>query len=766
MTKKDVAIAEVLIYEMKKPNNKVKNKTNKIVKLISDLSILGTESGQFVQALSMLSKLEPVQRMMHLKRILDRLERQYQNTKPFKFNIDEKLFEEMAKAKTLEEAIIVENKIIKEAINQVPSRTLDKLNAWRYLSMLLNPTTHLRNIIGNIIMTPLIASKNFIGANIEMFIPEDQRTKSIIVDKKYIEFARNDYESVSGAISGSGKYDSKTEIERNKKIFNTRALEYLRKTNSNLLDLEDTFFSKFHYVNALSGYLNARKIDIETISQEDLEKARKYSILEAQKAVFRDFNGFANLLNHASNQNMLYYFAIQGTVPFTKTPFNIAKRGMEYNPIGIIYQLIKSISDHQKGYYDTNKFIDSISAGLSGTIVVALGMLLASLGLLSTGKDDESDKEASFMKMLGNQQFSLVLPHGTYTIDWAVPATLPLFVGANMFKELSREAEGSMANVIPEALLNTLDPLFELTAFSGLSRTIQSFSGNTIQFISETMKTTAQNYVLQLLPTIFSKIAKIIDPISRSTYASKESEINPFVEETLRKMINKIPFLTEYNEPYVDQFGREVTNSDFNSVLGKFFAQFASVGYYNSTINTKEEDLILKLFTSSLNQDVLPKLTPSYITYNGEKYIMKANELSSFAKTLGTNSKQLVDTLFTSNYFTNLPEESKIELISNMYDYSYSKAKEQLLNSRGKMYDDKEYKKVKNGIQYGVTPTTYYISKLLYGKIESDGVSKEKPFIDALKSIGMNSSQIEYILPAIGGYKLSESDMNYIQKGE
>ncbi len=40
--------------------------------------------------------------------------------------------------------------IYRDIGRQMPSRFIDKWNAWRYFSMLGNPRTHVRNIVGNV----------------------------------------------------------------------------------------------------------------------------------------------------------------------------------------------------------------------------------------------------------------------------------------------------------------------------------------------------------------------------------------------------------------------------------------------------------------------------------------------------------------------------------------------------------------------------------------------------------------------------------------
>ena len=68
--------------------------------------------------------------------------------------ISDQLADEFLKAETQEAREVVADKINKDVGEQVPVTWLDKWNAWRYLSMLGNPRTHVRNIVGNTIFYP------------------------------------------------------------------------------------------------------------------------------------------------------------------------------------------------------------------------------------------------------------------------------------------------------------------------------------------------------------------------------------------------------------------------------------------------------------------------------------------------------------------------------------------------------------------------------------------------------------------------------------
>lgn len=103
---------------------------------------------------------------------------------------------------------------------------------------------------------------------------------------------------------------------------------------------------------------------------------------------------------------------------------NILKRGVEYSPAGILDTVTRKAYQLKSGKISTAEFIDSLSAGLTGTGVMALGMWLASAGLLSGGLGD--DKDDQFSKLQGEQEYALKIGDTSYTIDWAAPAALPL----------------------------------------------------------------------------------------------------------------------------------------------------------------------------------------------------------------------------------------------------------------------------------------------------------------------------------------------------
>ena len=318
------------------------------VQLVAELCEVGTRTGQSLQAFSLLKRMGGIGQLYYVQSAVNTLNHdlktRFKNKAP-EIKINETLAEQLAESKTEEDFAISYTAIMNDIAAQVPSTFLDKWNAWRYMAMLFNPKTHIRNIKGNLIFYPFVKTKDVIASGLEHIFLRgdnaDERTKSVIVSKEYKQFAKNDYKNVEEIITGSGKMNPKRGIADNRPIFSNKVLESIRRFNFNLLEKEDAIFLKKHYTRALGGYLQAKNVNIKNVPSDTLAKAREYAILEAQKATFRDANKLADAISRVSNAHLLANIFIEANLPFKKTPLNIVRRGVEYSPIGIIKTLSK-----------------------------------------------------------------------------------------------------------------------------------------------------------------------------------------------------------------------------------------------------------------------------------------------------------------------------------------------------------------------------------------------------------------------------------------
>ncbi|MEG2679419.1 MAG: hypothetical protein RR949_05710, partial [Oscillospiraceae bacterium] len=122
-------------------------------KLISEIAMVGTQSGQVTQAMSMLKKMTPSGQLYYLNKTAERMGRDNHRLRKLggDISIDPVLAKNLLEAKTKDEIDTAVDAIIQNIADQVPVTLADKWNAWRYLSMLGNTRTHIRNFFGNAI---------------------------------------------------------------------------------------------------------------------------------------------------------------------------------------------------------------------------------------------------------------------------------------------------------------------------------------------------------------------------------------------------------------------------------------------------------------------------------------------------------------------------------------------------------------------------------------------------------------------------------------
>lgn len=671
--------------------------TNKDVhnamKLAAELVAEATNAGQTLQAVRMLKRMTPDGQLYYLEKSIQKMNEEFKDKlgKQFKdIELDNGLVEEFLTETDTEKRDEVYDKICQNIADQIPSTFKDKWNSWRYLAMLGNPRTHIRNIVGNAIFIPSIRLKNYVGAVIEKASRVDiaERTKSLHKSKEAVAFAKKDItdKDVMRGLKGvNAKYATTDDIESKRTIFDKRWqawIEKLRTKNFEWLEKEDGWFLKIHYVDALARLITARKIDVNSIDAKTLEKLRKYAIKEAQAATYRDANAIADGLNaiqrkiERSDKKIVRASSVllEGVMPFKKTPMNIAKQGIYYSPVGILKGIYTATTKLKKGDATVTEVIDDFAKGLTGTGMMLLGLLLANMGIL-VGADDKEKKEKEFDKMVGEQDYAIKIGDFSYTIDWATPSNLSLFIGAKLY-DLTKD-EFSFADVV-SSVSTIAEPLLELSVFSGVSGVIESAQysdTNPIIAIGSDMIT---SYFMQALPTIGGQVSRIVDGSKREYYyADKNSDVPAGLQRLIGQASSKVPFASYLFEPAIDEWGREET---YGNVVERAFENTVSPGYYSAENYTRVDKELRKLYEKTGDSAVLPVSQQKYYTEDSVKYDMTAEEYTRVKKLRGRKSFELVRDLISSSDYMAMTDKEKVKAIKNCYTDAGDYAKEQMID--------------------------------------------------------------------------------------
>lgn len=764
--KYDVALGEYLLTLAGKNNDPALAS-----KMIIELSTVATNAGQAVQAMSMLKRMTPEGQLMALQKVADRINRERPDSN---VKIPETIIDRVQRVNPRDtEAVdqIMHDGLVAIA-EQVPSTWLDKWNAWRYLAMLGNPRTHIRNIAGNAAFAPIVYTKDFLAGAIEGVVDAASkatggqgiaRTKTALSAlpfskrSEYLDFVREDFQKMKDVINGGGGKNPADVVRDNQKVFTSKLMQPVEKAgkrNSKLLEAQDLAFKKIHYERALMQYLAANKIDLSTVTEETLNRGRNYAIREAQKATFADASAFASALNRLSRQHKAAQFLIEGNLPFKKTPVNILKRGVEYSPAGVLDTVTRKAYQLKTGKIGAAEFIDSLSAGLTGTGVMALGMWLASAGLLSGGLGD--DKDDQFSKLQGEQEYALKIGDTSYTIDWAAPAALPLFVGAeivDLYRD-SKTGEVPLSKLL-ESLTNLSEPMVNMSMLQGVKEAIENVKFSN-QEIPDIIFNSIASYMGQGVPTLLGQIARTTDDTRRRNYVEQGSAF-PSLQMALQRNKSKIPGALQTQQPYVDAWGREEPTGN---IAERAFSNFLSPGYTSEKQTSSMEKELERLYEETGDAGVLPSSAQKSITNQGEKYVLTAEEYTEYQRTMGKTSYELLSKLTGSSEYKKLTDEQRTDAVSEVYSYAKDLAKEEMLKSRGVKYEPSSKRQSMDAAKKnGVPLSTYLLYSIQAKDLKSDKKSNGDTVSGSLKrkkeellnNMGVTAQQ-KRILLLLDGY--------------
>ena len=772
LTADDIVLGERLIQEAQSHGD---YKT--AVDLIADIAAIGTELGRAVQALSVLKRLTPQGKVQALKRVEERINSGLleQGKQPVK--LPDEMLEQMLQAESEQMQSEIWDKCIENVANQVPATLADKINAWRYLAMLSNPKTHVRNTVGSGVMMGVSAVKRSIQTRLEnrLLTAGEERYAELNrnVPQEYFDFAEWAFENDGKhrVQVGGGRYsDAIGQIEQNKRIFKNDKLEKARKTNTELLEQEDMMFKKKTFIDTLARYMYTNGLSPsalqDTASNASYEKGVEYATSEAFRATFQEASKVANLLAQMENSSPVAKVVMGALVPFKKTPINILKRGVEYSPVGLMNGLYKMRHDVQTGKMTKAEAIDAISAGLTGTGIMVLGYFMASMGMITAGAGEDDERKQWYDQQMGSQNYALVLPNGgTATIDWLAPSVMPLMAGAELYKQLTSEnpanENSSAVTSVLEAISKVANPVLEMSMLQGVTDALQSYNSGTTGVLSDLITSTATSYGGQFVPAPVGALARTVDDTVRSSYAPKDSALTKTGEKFLRQQANKLPFVSMLMQPSIDVWGNEVERAGGN-IVGRAFNNFINPATYSGNKKTDLDNKLNELYKATGNSGVLPKSATQYIneTESNPKIQLSAREYAKYGTTQGQKSHQYVSAFVNSYAYSQMADEDKAEIVSDLYSLANYQAKKEALNGRGYDYTNNTYEKV---LKSGMDPQNYYIVKyemdVIADKVTTGQKSQQIAYLQQLQNGGIiTNEQFWYLRRAMIG-KFSNSEM-------
>lgn len=761
----DIAVGERLIQYY----SKVGDKTN-LQEAIQATAMAGTNAGKTVQALSMLNHQTPEGQATWIQRSVDKMNNELAKKKGGTitkdsegnikvinklgkditdkvdlFDLNPEMIEKITSSKDKETMYKNIDSVYEELGEQVPKSTIEKIDSWRYFSMLANPRTHIRNMVGNVAMGKTQRIKDKLAGGIEgivnKFNPEMERTKTIaFANKKTKEFVKEDFKNIdvqSRLELNENKYNPQSRLQNSRKTFKhdifEKTLGKLFNLNDNLLEAEDGLGLKSSYKKALADYITSNKIDVDNITDKQLSKARNYAIEQAKEATFHQANSIASAINQFSGKNKLTKGVTDAVLPFVKTPMNVAKAGMEYNPAGLLKTLTYDTAKLRKGDININKYIDNLSKGLTGTGIAVLGYALADAGMLKASGEDD-DKKENYDEATGSQAYSIEIAGKTYSLDWLAPVGIPLFTGAEAYsiqksgteeKNNVSSDDNKKINQILKSLENwsnamskSMSPMSEMSMISGLTSALSSYNEDKLS----AMGTNAvKSYVNQFVPTLIGQIAKTSDEYERSTTSTKTGLISKAIDQTKLQITSKIPGLRKTLPVKTDIWGNKQKQEENLPI--RALNNFINPSTVKEVTKDKVDNEINNLYSKNGEKSILPVSSiDKTFKIDGTTYRMTSEEYSKYKTDYGKNSYNLINNLISTKQYQKLTDNQKQKAIENIYTYVKEKNKVNYAKSVNKEVKTSTlYNTLEDLKKHGGEQSDYlsYIAK-------TEGISKDK----------------------------------------
>lgn len=665
--------------------------------ILVDYQLAVRNSAQALQAARILKTLTPSDRLWMIRRSIDRMVEDMHLKR--KITINEKLAREYQTASD-ERADEILDEIAADVARQIKPTFMEMFTAIRYLNMLGNLKTQVRNIAGNVGASITYSMKNQVKATVEDILSvvtngSYQRTTAHITDMETRKAAKADFENVRNWALEGGKFNDQgsetddfiSRVNDKRKILIPGLEQYRQATNWAMNNdyFGDAAFGRAAYAKALAGYLNARGIhtgDFDSIDPAIMERAREYAVRQAQESTFRDNNRVSNFVAGAMRgKNTPAWIKVigEGIMPFRKTPANVLVRATEFSPLGLINSAALSV---RKAAGDTqvtgDAIVESWAKTLTGTGLLAIGYALANMGYLVGGPDPDEDK-AEFDALNGQQNYALMLPNGkNITIDFLSPMAMPMFMGAQLERILGAETDVTWSDL--EKMFTSLaDPMIKMSMLQGLSDTLENVQyaeSNLGQFVINSIV----SYLTQgLTNTLFGQIERSTESVRTTTYIDKDSNTPQWLQRELGKASQKTPFWDYQQTPYINAYGQE--EEQRTDAMGWLY-NLISPGY----IDQKEVDaLAAEMYrlneTGAYDGNVFitsPATSLSYTDKNGEKhknYQMNMKEADTMKRATGQTATEILNEAIESPVYGAMTDAQKAKVFEYVYDYAREKGR-------------------------------------------------------------------------------------------
>lgn len=638
--------------------------------LTEQIAQKASKAGQSVQALSLWSRTTPEGAIRQAQKIIADYNRTAKKKLPPLSEEQAKKIMELSQNAQATELGTRENEIatqllMKELKNLIPASAGSKLRTLQNISLLLNPKTFLRNIGGNTIfagMENAVAKPIAAGLDRAASIFTKQRTRVLPQMREYAQGLgkgfREGAEDVRLGINTRDNLGTRFNLNDRTSFDNIPGLNQLEKGLNYSLQVPDRMFYQATYNESIANQLRASGLTEPTT--EMINNAAN----EALEAVYQNKSALGDL---ALNTRALFNnkFNVNGygvgdlLLPYAQTPANVALQGFNYSPLGLANAIKNGLAGNQR-----QATLDAARA-LTGTGIMGLGAYGSAKGLINPESDNfEIQKN---YEALGIKPNTLNIGDYNVSFNQLQPLAAPVLGGAATYQ--AQLGEGGIKDIIDKSTNSVLD-------LGMLQNTLNFVNDLSSKGLGTAAINVASGVPSRFIPTGLKQITDLTDNTQRDT-----ADTNP-LKQGLNQAIAKIPGANRTLPVKYDVTGQPMQKYQTEGLQRVFDATTNPV-FVNRRTNDATVNKLIDLYESTGEKSALLPLADKTVRFKdlqGNQVVrpLNASERNIYQRQLGVINKQLLDNIVNTEFYNNLDDENKINLINTTQRYVKSYVDEEL----------------------------------------------------------------------------------------
>lgn len=687
----------------------------KASELYVELAKKATEAGRTVQALNLMRRTTPEGVLMSTMREVESYNDKMKSKPNKQINITPeqraeflgKLREAYAMPegdlKEIRARRIAIGEAIREVRDQIPSSKWDKFTTLWKAGLLTAPTTHIRNIAGNIINGGSEKVAQTVGSAFDWMISKGTGKRTLTRNgfsgmlKGIKEGSGYAKDIMRTGIDTTGEIDSKWRDQRTNygNSLGGKLAQGYTDFVFNSLNASDKIFrgsaEKMSITNqakaiAINEKLRGveRKARIEQLINNPTNAMLENAKHDADMATFQQDTGLGQFVAKGRQAGGITKKATDIIMPFTGVPSAVADQLVNYSPLGVA-KGVKQVADLRKavknGLDDSTitalqrKASTQLGRGITGTMLLGAGLALANAGLLSGQPRDDNEKRQWVAE--GKKANALKIGDTWVPIDTLSPQMILAAAGANA---QSRIENGQ--NILSTGLNTLSDGVKSWTEqgyMTGVKDAINTLTGD------KDFNKYAIQQTTSLIPNGIRKVAAAMDDKARQAdYGNLGESIQ-----------NSIPLWRNGLPAKYDIYGREIKTNPFSTL---FDPQKSSAE--NPTDLSKKINEFRK--NNPELDSVIPKTAPNKIAINGQTRELTSSERSEYQRLLGENiSKYMMSGGFNDSSFNKLSEGDKKDMLEKIQSDVKKSVEMALFNKTSKQTNDNAKKIAQNIVNGG-----------------------------------------------------------------